>query len=141
MTEFHPIVVIVLGATVLSVAGIASGGTFLLRVLSGRQGANELQKAFFRAGHAHAGVLVTLGLTLAVLGRVADASPAWSEAGPIAVLTAAIFVPAAFFLSVLGTDPRRPNRLFGLIWIGVAALVFGVICSGVALVAAGVAAL
>lgn len=141
MAQFHPIVVIVLGVTVLSVAGIASGGTFLLRVSSGKRQANQLQKSFFRAGHAHAGVLVTLGLTLAVLGRVADANPGWSQAGAIAVLSAAIFIPAAFFLPVLGTDPHRPGRAFGLIWLGVAALVFGVLSSGISLVAAGVAAL
>ena len=44
------------GAVLLTVLAIAYGGMFLLRVWSGHPTANDLQKAFFRAGHAHAGV-------------------------------------------------------------------------------------
>ena len=71
-----PVLTIVVGVTVLTVVGIASGGAFLLRILAGDQGANALQKSFFRAGHAHAGVLVTLGILLATLTAVVDGSPA-----------------------------------------------------------------
>lgn len=40
------------GIVLLSVAAIASGGHFLLRVSGGRVATNELQRTFFRAGHA-----------------------------------------------------------------------------------------
>ncbi|BCN70296.1 hypothetical protein RE943_37690 [Prescottella equi] len=110
-----PVLTIVVGVTVLTVVGIASGGAFLLRILAGDQGANALQKSFFRAGHAHAGVLVTLGILLATLTAVVDASPGWSAAGAIAVLVAAIFIPAGFFLSVLGRDPAKPGPMVAAI--------------------------
>ncbi|MBJ8339779.1 MULTISPECIES: hypothetical protein [Antrihabitans] len=137
----QPLLSIVLGVTVLTVVGIAFGGTFMLRVVTGAHGANELQKTFFRAGHAHAGVLVTLGLTIGVLTHAAGADNVWGAAGTIAVLTAAIFVPIGFFLSVLGHDPQKPGRMVAAIWIGAALLTVGLIISGVAVVVAGVSAL
>lgn len=129
---------VITGATVLSVAGIASGGTFLLRVLGGKQPANELQKSYFRAGHAHAGVLVILGLLLTVLGNATGASSGWANGGALAVLSAAILMPLGFFLSVLGSDPMRPNKMIVSLWLGAACLVTGVLVSGVAVITAGV---
>nr|WP_206025069.1 hypothetical protein [Rhodococcus sp. 14C212] len=125
----------------LTVAGIAFGGTFLLRVAGGRAPANDLQKAFFRAGHAHAGVLVTLGLLVAVLTDAVGASPGWAAAGALAVLGSAILIPAGFFLSVLGPDPRRPGTMIASVWLGAAALVAGVTISGVVVLGAGIGAL
>jgi membrane-associated PAP2 superfamily phosphatase len=133
-----PIMSIAVGAAIVSVVTIAFGGTFLLRVVAGTQETNELQKSFFRAGHAHAGVLVMLGVVLAVLGNCVGASPAWADAGAIAVLVAAILMPAGFFLSVLGHDPARPNRMIVSLWVGAALLVSGVITSGVATLMAGI---
>ncbi|WP_228788463.1 hypothetical protein [Nocardia puris] len=138
MQHISPFMTIALGATVISVATIASGGAFLFRIATGGHGANDLQKTFFRAGHAHAGVLVTLGLLLAVLGNAAGASPGWANGGALAVLVAAILIPAGFFLSVLGSDPVRPNRVVNVIWVGAGLLVAGVITSGVAVLLAGV---
>lgn len=99
---------IVLGVTLLTVVGIAYGGTFLLRVTSGAQGANALQKTFFRAGHAHAGVLVTLGLVVALVTTAAGVSDVWSAVGSIAVLSAAIFIPAGFFCRFSESIHRSP---------------------------------
>lgn len=133
-----PLVTIVLGVTVLTVVGIAFGGTFMLRAVTGKQPANDLQKTFFRAGHAHAGVLVTLGLVLALLGKATGANAVSANGGAIAVLSAAIFIPLGFFLSVLGADPRRPNRMIVSIWIGAACLAAGLVVSGISVIAAGV---
>jgi len=46
----------------LTIVAIEYGGWFMLRVVRGRQPATPFQQAFFRAGHAHAGVLVILAL-------------------------------------------------------------------------------
>ncbi|KAA0022345.1 hypothetical protein [Antrihabitans cavernicola] len=138
MQSLPPFLTIVLGGTVLTVIGIAFGGTFLLKVLGGKQGANDLQKTFFRAGHAHAGVLVTLGLTIGLLTHAAAVGDGWAAAGTITVLAAAIFMPAGFFLSVVGTNPSKPNRLITLLWLGAACLVVGLTISGVGILAAGI---
>ncbi|MGX6508516.1 hypothetical protein [Rhodococcus sp. SJ-2] len=137
----HPVLVIAVGVTLLTVAGIAFGGTFLLRIANGGVPVNDLQKSFFRAGHAHAGVLVTLGTLIAVTTYVTGASPEWGAAGSIAVLTSAILIPAGFFLSVLGADPTRPSRMMASVWLGAASLTVGVVISGVAVLCAGIGAL
>jgi hypothetical protein len=133
-----PFMSIALGATIISVVAIAFGGTFLLRVVTGTDDTNDLQKSFFRAGHAHAGVLVTLGLLLAVLGNTAGANSAWANGGAIAVLLSAILIPAGFFLSVLGRNPARPGRMIASVWLGATLLVSGVLASGVATLMAGI---
>lgn len=50
------------GVLLLTLVAVEYGGWFMLRVVRGRQPTTEIQKAFFRAGHAHAGVLVILAL-------------------------------------------------------------------------------
>jgi hypothetical protein len=121
------------GVILLSVIGIAYGGTFLLRVVRRHAPANELQKSFFRAGHAHAGVLVTLGLVVLLLTQLAGVRQPWSTLSS-GVLVSAIFIPAGFFLSVIGTDPPRANGLIALIWIGAASLTVGLVAAGIGLI-------
>jgi VanZ family protein len=124
------------GVVLLLVVTVAYGGTFVLRVTTGAQPANELQTSFFRAGHAHAGVLIILGLVVLVLVS-SPGVPGWSRTGATAVLWAAVLMPAGFFLSVLGRDPQRPNRLLALLWVGAASLTVGLVSAGVGLVVAG----
>ena len=124
------------GVVLLVVITIAWGGTFLLKVVGGAVATNELQRAYFRAGHAHAGVLVILGLVVRLLLVDVDV-PGWLAPLPDLVLYAAILMPAGFFLSVLGRDPARPNRLRYLIYAGGVALVVGLAAAGVGLIIAG----
>ena len=124
------------GAVLLAVVAIAYGGTFLLRVHAGKPQTNDLQKAFFRAGHAHAGVLVILGLVIKILTST-EGVPSLAQQLSDGVLFAAILMPAGFFLSVTGRDPRQPNRLFILLWIGAASLTVGLVSAGVGLIMAG----
>lgn len=136
----QPLALFAGGIALLSVVTIAYGGTFVLRVVTGRQPANELQKSFFRAGHAHAGVLVTLGLVDLLLLEAADAAAPWRHAY-LGVLAAALLIPAGFFGSVIGRDPQQPGRLLALLWAGAAVLTVALVMSGVGLIAAGAAAL
>jgi hypothetical protein len=126
------------GVVLLSMIGIAYGGTFVLRVTRGGVPANDLQRRFFRAGHAHAGVLVILGLLVMLLVQGNDIPQPWSGAS-MGVLYAAILMPAGFFLSVTGRDPVTPNRLIGLLWAGAASLTIGLAAAGIGLISAGVA--
>ena len=59
------------GLLLLSIIAVESGGYYLTRVVSGKDELTPFQKAFSRAGHAHAGVLVTLSLIIVVLADVA----------------------------------------------------------------------
>jgi hypothetical protein len=123
------------GIVVLTVVTIETGGAFMLRVVGGKQPANALQTSLFRAGHAHAGVLVILGLVTLLLTNAADVAEPWKWLGPLGVLVAAILMPTGFFLSVVGHDPQRPNRLIALVWAGAAVLALGLVATGVGLIA------
>lgn len=127
------------GIVLLAVIAIAYGGTFMIRVVTGGVPTNELQRSYFRAGHAHAGVLVILGLVVRLL-LVDSGVPAWSDLLAGGVLLAAILMPAGFFFSVIGRDPQKPNKWRHLIWLGAASLTVGVGAAGIGLVIAGAAA-
>jgi hypothetical protein len=125
------------GILLLSVVGIAYGGTFLLRVVGGRVSLTEFQKAFFRAGHAHAGVLVVLGLLGTVLVDATDLDGVWSTLARGGVPLAAILMPAGFFLSAVGRDRTTPNQFVVLLWLGVLSLTVGVTTLGIGLLTTG----
>ena len=128
------------GIVLLTVVAIEYGGVFLLKVVGGKQKANALQTSFFRAGHAHAGVLVILGLvTLLLIDGSGITGPA--VAAPTLVLSAAILMPAGFFLSVIGDDPQKPNRFAVLLYAGAIVLAVGLVLGGVGLFGAGVSQL
>jgi hypothetical protein len=133
--------VILIGILLLALVTVESGGYFLTRVVRGHVPANSLQLGFFRAGHAHAAVLLVLSIAiLAVIGH-AELDGFWLWLARVGVPIAAILMPAGFFLSVIGRDPQRPNRLIVLLWLGVAVLTAALITAGIGLIAGGVAAL
>ena len=134
--ELSPSSSITVGAVLLTVIAVGYGGTFLLSLVTGRAQANDLQKSFYRAGHAHAGVLITLGLVVLIVTS-SDGVPGWAHSLASGVLYAAILMPAGFFLSVIGNDPKRPNKLIVLLWLGVASLTIGLVAAGVGLIMAG----
>ncbi len=136
----QPASAITAGAVVLAVITIAFGGTFVLRVVTGKQKANALQKGFFRAGHAHAGVLVILGLVVLLLLDSSGVT-GWMHLGADGVLVSAILIPAGFFLSVLGRDPQKPSGVIALVWTGFGLLTVSLLVAGIALIVAGAAAL
>lgn len=137
----QPSTLTLIGILLLALVTVESGGYFLTRVVRGSVPANRLQTSFYRAGHAHAAVLLVL--SIAILGVIdqAELTGLWALAAHYLVPIAAILMPAGFFLSVLGRDPQRPNRLIWLLWAGAASLTIGLIVAGVGLIAAGAAAL
>jgi hypothetical protein len=124
------------GAVALTVVAVESGGWFLLRVATGRAPATDFQRSFYRAGHAHAGVLVTLGLVCLLLGEATDLGGFWRWLAQTGVLVGAVALPAGFFLSAAGRGRTRPNRAVVLLPVGAAAVAAGVITLGVGLLSA-----
>jgi hypothetical protein len=123
------------GILLLLVPTVAFGGTSLLRLLVSdpAYAGNALRQDLWRAGHAHAGVLLLLALVLlryadeARLGRVASAVARHG------VPVGAVLLPAAFFLAVLDPAASEPNALIHLAWPGALAVVAGVATTGVGL--------
>src|SRR5215467_10947061 len=87
------------GVLLLTLVAVEYGGYFMLRVVRGRQSATPFQQTFFRAGHAHAGVLVTLALVGQILASAAHMSGVLAFLARNGIWAAAILMPAGFFLS------------------------------------------
>jgi hypothetical protein len=121
------------GVLLLTIVAIEYGGWFMLRVVRGRQPATPFQQAFFRAGHAHAGVLVILALVGQILADAAQLSGLLSFLARDGIWAAAILMPAGFFLSAAGKGITKPNQLIVLLYIGVASLALGVVSLGIGL--------
>lgn len=115
------------------------GGVSLLRMLVGDPAymENQLRQDLWRAGHAHAGVLLILSLV--ALGYVDEAnlSARWRSLVRHAIPLAAVLLPAAFFLSVLSPDATEPNAMLNLAYGGALSLIVGMITLGVGLLRDG----
>ena len=128
------------GIVLLTVPTIQYGGYFLLTILIGRYDGPALttfQTTFFRAGHAHAGVLVLLALVCQVLADYAALSRPFEWAVRIGVVLAPILISGGFFASAIGAGVERPSGWIALIYVGVAVLAASVIVLGVGLIRAG----
>ena len=121
------------GVVMLTVVGIESGGVFLLSIVTGRERATDFQKSFFRAGHAHAGVLVTLGLVCLLLAETTSLTGFWRWLAGTGVLGAAILLPGGFFFSAIGSGRTSPNRWAILFAVGAVVLAAGVVTLAVGL--------
>src|SRR5919109_4984162 len=113
------------GVLLLTIVAIEYGGWFMLRVVRGRQPTTPFQQAFFRAGHAHAGVLVTLALVGQILADAAGISGVLAVLARDGIWAAAILMSAGFFLSAAGQGVTTPNRFIVLLYAGVVALALG----------------
>jgi hypothetical protein len=117
----------------LTIVAIEYGGWFMLRVVRGRQPATPFQQSFYRAGHAHAGVLVTLALVGQILASSVHAAGLLGFLARNGIWAAAILMPAGFFLSAVGRNVTQPNRLILVLYTGAAVLAVGVASLGLAL--------
>ena len=109
------------------------GGASILTFLIGSPEymANALRQDLWRAGHAHAGVFLILSLVALRYVDEARLSQQGKWFVRLSIPSAAILIPAAFFLSVLGPDAREPNALIYLAYVGGVVLASGVIVLGV----------
>lgn len=122
------------GIVLLAAITVASGGWLLLQILRGSVAATDFQKAFYRAGHAHAGVLIILGLVCLLLTETTSLTGGWLWLSRTGVLIAAILMPAGFFFSAIGAGRTSPSRWIILLWIGVVFLVAGLATCGIGLI-------
>ena len=124
------------GITILTVPTIAYGGYYLLTVISGydKTPLTDFQKAMFRAGHAHAGVLVILGLICQLLLDNTRIDPSLQLALRILFPVAAVLVSAGFFAAAGSKGSTQPNSLIIILYSGAVILVVSLIILGIALI-------
>lgn len=128
---------ILAGLTFISLPTIEFGGTFLLGILSGQHadlGLTELQRSLFRAGHAHAGVLVILALVAQLYAdhvRLPRVITGMARGGMVA---APLLISGGFFAA--GSVGDRVGPGIALVWVGAAILAVSVVSLGAGLIRA-----
>jgi hypothetical protein len=120
---------------IFSVPTVAFGGASILRLwFSGSDYLNNrLRQSLWRAGHAHAGVLLILSLVMLLYVDQAALPEVWRWVVRITVPASAILLPVAYFLSVLEPDVKEPTGLINLAYVGGVSLAVGMITLGVGL--------
>ncbi len=124
------------GIILITVLTIQYGGYFLLTSLMDRSSGymdNALRQSFFRAGHAHAGVIVILSLICQLLADSAALPDPLVWMVRLGVPLAAILISAGFFFSVLSPTASEPGPAVRLIYIGAVILAISVLTLGVGL--------
>lgn len=119
-----------------SVARLGSESRSLLTFLIDRSAGyvdNPIRQNLFRAGHAHAAVILVLSL---VVLRYVDETrlPAgWKKFVRSGVPSAAILLPAGFFFSILSPAATEPNRMIYLSFAGALILAVSLVTLGIGL--------
>lgn len=127
------------GVVLITVPLIAFGGARLLRAIFRREPGyldNPVRQNLWRAGHAHAGVLVILALVGLVLVDQADLSSGLRWLVRYALVAAPILMPLGFFLSVASPRSEVPNSLIYLVPAGGVSLSVGAVTLGLGLLGA-----
>jgi Ni,Fe-hydrogenase I cytochrome b subunit len=125
------------GYILLSVPTIIYGGYFLLTVLSGQQDHLELtnfQKSMFRAGHAHAGVLVILALLIQLFVDHTELSSRWKWFVRLSFPLSAITISMGFFAAAIGKNVSSPTGFIFILYLGIVLLIAGLIPLGIGLI-------
>ena len=124
------------GILLIVLPSVAFGGVSLLRMLVGdpEYTENPLRQDLWRAGHAHAGVLLVLSLVMLRYVDEANLSDRLKAFVRSATPISAILLPLAFFLSVLSPDAQEPNALINLAYVGAVFLMAGVFVLGIGLI-------
>jgi hypothetical protein len=125
------------GIILILFPAVAFGGVSLLTMIVGEVPGyldNPVRQDLWRAGHAHAGIMLIISLLLLrYVDETALSGPALWVARHGAPL-AAILMPLGFFLSVLSPEAREPNALIALVPLGGLFLVAALLTTGMGLV-------
>lgn len=123
--------------TLITVPTIQYGGYFLLNALVNKGSGymeNPLRQNFFRAGHAHAGVIVILSLVCQILADAAVLPSPLMWLVRIGVPLSAILISMGFFFSMLPPTATQPNGAISLIYVAAVLLAISVLTLAVGLI-------
>src|SRR5258708_25321171 len=95
---------VIAGILLLTIVTIEFGGWIMTKIVDGGVPMTDFQKTFARAGHAHAGVLVTLGLVCQLLADAASVTRVIAWVGRLRAPLAAARLWARLFASSPARD-------------------------------------
>jgi hypothetical protein len=110
------------------------GGYSLLRLINQGEGLTPFQTTWFRAGHAHAGVLLLMSLLYYLFLDQTALAPATKQVGCLAMFVGILAQSGGFFVHMMIGQPNEPSigtliTMAGaaLLAIGVGILVYGLV--------------
>jgi hypothetical protein len=124
------------GIILITVPTIQYGGYFLLTSLMHKSSGymdNPLRQNLFRAGHAHAGVIVILSLICQLLADSAALPDGLLWAVRVGIPLSAILISAGFFFSVLPPNATEVGSAVWLVYLGAVILACSVLTLGAGL--------
>jgi len=126
------------GVLLIVMPTVVFGGVSLVSLLISdpRYAQNQLRQDFWRAGHAHAGVLLVLSLVALRYVDEARLSERLKRLVRGTIPAAALLLPLAFFLSVLSPEATEPNAMISLAYVGALSLGTGLLVLGIGLIRA-----
>lgn len=125
------------GILLILLPTVALGGGSLLTMIVGQIPGyldNPVRQDLWRAGHAHAGIMLIISLVVLRYVDETNLRGGWLWLARTGAPIAAILMPAGFFGSILLPDQTEPNVLIGLVPFGGLFLVAGVLTTGIGLV-------
>lgn len=125
------------GVILILFPAVAFGGASLLAMIVGESAGyldNPVRQDLWRAGHAHAGIMLIISLLILRYVDETALDGAWLTIARLGAPLAAILMPLGFFLSVLSPDATEPSALIALVPLGGVSLVAGLLTTGVGLV-------
>lgn len=124
------------GIILLTVPTIQYGGYYLLQILSGQNNIEltNFQQSMFRAGHAHAGVLVLLSLLAQIFVDHAFLNSSIKMFVRLAFPLSAILVSGGFFAAAAGKSITEPTKLIGILYVGIFTLLLSLVTLGIGLI-------
>jgi hypothetical protein len=125
------------GGLLLLLVTVMIGGVSLLRILDDGDILNDWQVSQFRAGHAHAGVLIVLALVYALLLERTRWSDGRRGLAMATLVAGGLAQSGGFFLHMLVGAPETFSAGIGLTLAGAVLLAVAVIALGVALIRDG----
>ena len=124
------------GVLLITVPGVAFGGvsllSFLMKNVPGYLD-NPVRRGLWRAGHAHAGVLVLFALVAMLYVDQTSLSEPLKAMTRTLLVAAPVLMPLGFFLSVVRPSDTKPSRLIWLVPAGGVCLAAGALTLGIGL--------
>jgi hypothetical protein len=125
------------GFILLTIPSIIYGGYFLLSVLCGKYEKLQLtdyQKSMFRAGHAHAGVIVILSLLIQLFVDHISFPDVLKWSIRISFPLSAVLISLGFFAAAIGNKITQPTKLISILYLGIVFLLYGLVSLGIGLI-------
>jgi hypothetical protein len=120
----------------MTLPSVQFGGYFLLGVLSGKHDRMKLtpfQQSMFRAGHAHAGVLVILAIISQLLADIASLPEVLEWTVRLGFPLSALLISGGFFAAASGKGTTRPTKMIRILYAGVVLLAAALLILGIGL--------